>query len=306
MRACIILVFLWQHAFASASDIDLGWTAYENGDFPTAAGHVATAWESGVLSQPEYIRLLELATCVAFATNNEEAARERAAAIASLTESFSPGASTPPQVLEAVDAARQRGVRFEIRTAEHVEERVTLSVDLRDPLNLSSRVRVSQQVNGVWETADGSNVELESDAPYFVEALDQHGNTIATLATREEPRFAPSALGEIRDGDADGEPTRSPAPWVLVSAGAAVVVAGAGFYGSGRRLARDVEDSEPGTPFPTVRGKIARAERRSRWGASLAVVGLAIVAGGVGWRVMGDDDASVSVTPLSVRYDARF
>ncbi len=109
-----------------------------------------------------------------------------------------------------------------------------------------------------------------------------------------EPTLEPEAASEPASEPAGSDPTG----WVLLGAGAALVVAGAVLWGVGAADAATVEGAAPGTPWSELQGPYERAPILSvsgaitlAVGAGLAAVGLVVALG------QGDDAPAVAFGP---------
>ncbi len=130
-----------------------------------------------------------------------------------------------------------------------------------------------------------------------VQPEPEGGSTSAT----DDPDAA--AQTDLTAAPAEESPS-SPAPWILVGGGGALLVAGGVLMGIGAARAGDVTRAPAGSTWPELEDTADRAKLLWGMGLGLGALGVAAIAGGLTWRLAGGD--SDDATARSARLQLGF
>lgn len=252
LRGCLIALGLLLPGLSVASPaaaqddpLEAAETAYQEIDFEGVREHAIRALRAGGLGPEQLARTYELLGVSNSALGDVDAARDYFVRMlwldpdAQLDESVSPRMREP--YLEARGIRMARPGTLEIETGID-RGSSAVHVTLRDPSDMSRRVRVAARIEGGTDyTTQEYEASTELAAPlegaatadrieYYVQVLDMHGNVVLAEGGPFAPRVvgrAPGAVAGEGEVAAGGGPTvfEEPVFWIVV--GAVLVVAGA-------------------------------------------------------------------------------
>ena len=258
-----LAVLLAQSPAAQAGPIDDAKIAVEASDYLKARAALTEALASGANGRQELAEIYRLSGIVAGALGDAKAstaAFQRALVLAPKLE-LAPG--TSPKIARPFAAAQglaRQSAPLEIRSETAAEPPSVTVIVASDPLSMIARVRVAVVADGKPEQAfdrpssERTTVELPEGARLDVRiaVVDEHGNRLAELGTREVPIVvlgkAPppppsrAATAVRAPPPPPPRPARSPRPlylrWWMWGGGAALFGAAAAYFGIDAVLAR--------------------------------------------------------------------
>jgi len=261
-----LVVLLAHGSAAQAGPLDDAKVAVESSDYLKARAALTEALTSGANGRAELAEIYRLSGIVAGALGDAKAATaafQRAFALSPKLE-LPPG--TSPKITRPFTAAQnlaKQGAPLEIRSETGADPPSVTVIVVADPLSMIARVRVAVVADGKPEQSfdrpgsERTTVELPAGARLDVRiaVVDEHGNRLAELGSREVPIVV---LGKAPPRPSGGavavqtrvavppRPARSPRPlylkWWLWGGGAALFGAAAAYFGVDAVLAqRDLE-----------------------------------------------------------------
>ncbi|MFK7989829.1 MAG: hypothetical protein AB8I08_27670 [Sandaracinaceae bacterium] len=240
--AAMTLACLASSAHAQ-SPLEAAEAAYLEVDFELTREQALTALRSGNNGPDEIVRIYQLLGIASSALGDEAAARDYFMRMLGVDENATLDDSVPPRLrnpyLEARGAWSARPGRLGLEVGLD-RASSAVRVQLRDPVEMIRRVRISARLEGETEYSSNeyrAQTVLLAEIPgageadrveYYVEALDMHGNIVLS----DGSAFDPEVVGrESRGGNGDdsggggGSLLEDPVLWIIIGA---VLVVGAG------------------------------------------------------------------------------
>jgi len=150
---------------------------------------------------------------------------------------------------------------------------------------------------------EGYRRQAPADAPDLGQ-VEERIRVLRGMGVQPEPEGGATPEtdeAEAAPPDLSAAPTesgpRSPAPFILMGGGGALLVAGGVLMGLGAARASDVTGAPSGSMWPELQDTADRAKLLWGMGLGFGAVGLAAIAGGLTWHLAGgdsDDDTAAS------------
>jgi hypothetical protein len=273
--ATAIAAWLVLGAQAHADPLDDARVAVEASEYLKARGAIAEALASGALGRDELAEIHRLSGVVAGALGDPKAATAAFQRALALSPKLTLPPGTSPKIVRPFTAAQglaKQSAALEIRSETAADPPAVTVIVVADPLSMIQRVRVTVVADGKPEqtierpierpierriedpAAERTAVELPPAARLDVRiaALDEHGNRLAELGSREVPIVIvgkappPRRVAIVRPPRSPGPP-RSPRPrhlqWWAWGGAAAVFGVAATCFGIDAVLAKgDLDD----------------------------------------------------------------
>ncbi len=197
------LVALAGTARADDAPLDEARRDVDNSDYLPARTHLSAALAAGNASPDELAEIYKLTGIVEAAVGDASIAQGAFAKWIALDPKAALPAGTSPKITRPFEAARKKAGKLEVKTETSAEPPSITLVVVSDPIGIV-RARVHVSADGKREQKlerDGKDkitVELPRGKrlDLRVEALDEHGNEVAVLGSREVPIVITGAEGE--------------------------------------------------------------------------------------------------------------
>jgi hypothetical protein len=256
-----LALWLAHGSAAHAGPIDDAKAAIDTSDYLKARATLTEALASGANGRQELAEIYRLSGIVAGALGDAKAstaAFQRALVLSPKVE-LPPG--TSPKIARPFAAAQnlaKQGAPLEIRSETEADPPSVTVIVASDPLAMIARVRVAVVADRKPEQtfdrpgSERTTVELPAGARLDVRiaVLDEHGNRLAELGTREVPIVVlgkappppPGVAARVSLPPRPPPPARSPRPlylkWWMWGGGAALFGAAAAYFGIDAVLAK--------------------------------------------------------------------
>lgn len=212
----------------------------------------------------------------------------------------------------AYDEGRLENALEHFRRAYELSPRVALL------LNIARTAEQLRQDQLAVESYEQYLREAPPDSPHRARAQNRL-DALRELMARSEPERgaeAPPPADDIETTSAPAEAVDTgpgPAPWIVFGVSAAVTAVGVILVGVAVGDVAAVDNAPEGSDFDAVRGAHERSEPLSIAGFTLLGVGVAAMAGSLGWALAGGGEAAdgessvaLSVGPGGVSLRGRF
>lgn len=285
---------------AQAGPLDDAKIAVEASDYLKARAALTEALASGAHGREDLAELHRLSGIVAGALGDPKAATAAFQRALALSPKVALAPGTSPKIVRPFTAAQKlakQSAQLEIRSETASEPPSVTVVVVADPLTMIARVRVTVVADGKPEQtferpgAETTTVELPAGARLDVQiaALDEHGNRLAELGSREVPivilgKALPPPPKEVVQTPVQRPPPSPPRgarplylKWWLWGGAAVAFGAGAAYFGIDAVLAKgeldDLNRNSVGHSFDEAKDVEARARRsvlltNIGWGAA--------------------------------------
>jgi len=227
-----MLVPIWGAAPTRADDaVDEAWRMYLSADFDGALAAFDRA-EAGPLERADLLRILEGRAQIHFALGDADAVVGALSRLASLSPEYRLSPETPPDLVEAFSAIRDRTPALSLDVAPTRADdsvRVTASIG-GDVGGLVRALRITGRAEGgPWEQAVDEPLSVQA-APneaveYYVEALGAGGAILASEGSRGRPRMVTGDASGLTSEEPESKGFLGLPVWGWVAIGGGVVAA---------------------------------------------------------------------------------
>jgi hypothetical protein len=282
-----------------AGPVDDAKAAIDESDYPKARDVLAAALASGAHGREELTEIYRMSGIVIGALGDEQAATDAFQRALALSPKVTLPPGTSPKITRPFAAAQdlaKEGGPLEIKSETASAPPSVTVVVVSDPLSMIARVRVTAVVDGRPEqtfdrpASERTTIELPAGARLDVRVavVDEHGNRLAELGSREVPivilgrgaRPGPGGGTVVRgppEGPRPPSPPRSPRPlylrWWMWAGGAIAFGAAGTLFGLDAVLAKGELDDLNRNSIAHSFDEAKDVEGRARRGVLLANIG---------------------------------